>query len=161
MSLIIQIGSSINYYLNLVFAGELHQSNKRLGWKYKVKDGQTYAVFRETFSDRDYQESQVTLVVHFRLIIVGSNPFFHWLFQHLCVLDTPMWCGFPGFKTKFWMVDLKSKDYLGIYRYEGRKNAEIYANYISTILKPLSTKNSVWYEIIQSSFEDYLKKTRV
>lgn len=152
---------SIYYFFKLVFSDLLHLRKNRLGKRFKAPNGKVYQVFRETFSDKVYKKKEVTLIVAFRLKFIGSNSFFHWLFQRLCLLDTPLWVGFPGFKEKFWMVEPKTKDYLGIYKYEGKENALKYANYICSILRPVSTKNSVWYKIFEEKFEDYLKKRQV
>ena len=152
---------SIIAFLNLVRTGELHLRRDRLLRRHEVRDGKSYAVFRETILDRDFREQEVTLVVAFRLIVIGSNPFWHWLFQRGCILNTPIWCGFKGFRAKLWMVEPRSRDYLGIYRYQGRSNARAYAEYICSILRPLSRKGSVWYEVIEKSFEQYLAATSV
>ncbi len=161
MKVFLQAVQSLINYFRLVFSGNLHLETSRLGQLYKAKDLKAYSVFLETRSDKDYGEKEVTLVVGFRLFLIGSNPFFHWLFMHLCILDTPVWVGFSGFRFKLWMVQPKTKDYLGIYRYQGKENAKKYAEYISAVLRPVSTKNSVWYKIYEEKFEDYLKANKV
>lgn len=56
------------------------------------------------------------------------------------------------------MVDPKTKNYMGIYSWYGRENAQEYVNFLVKILRPLSTRGSVWYKIIEGEpFEDYLK----
>jgi hypothetical protein len=158
MELTMQALQSIIIFCNLVLSGSLHIKKNHLWEKYKVSDGEKYSVFLETISDKEYYEREVTIVIGFRLFIIKSNPFFHFLFQKLCVLDTPIWVGFRGFKKKYWMVDLQTKNYLGIYRYQGRKNAQKYVNYIVSVLKPLSTKDSVWSEILDINFDNYVAK---
>jgi hypothetical protein len=64
---------------------------------------------------------------------------------------------FAGFRIKLWLVDRKTQNYLGIYRYEGEKNAKTYADYLTPIPRFVSTRGSVWYEIKDQEFEDYLK----
>jgi len=150
-----QSWNSITYFLRLVFSWSLHIGKQHLWEKYTVNDGKTYTVFRETISDKEYGEKEVTLIIGFRLRLIGNSSLFHWLFQHLCVLDTPIWVGFPGFKTKFWMVEPDAKDYLGLYRYQGKDNAKKYAEYICAVLRPVSTDGSVWYKIEEKSFVTY------
>lgn len=152
---------SVWNFIKLVFSHALHLNIKKLGTKCKAKDNKTYTVFRETSSDKDYEGKEVTLVVAFRLFLIDRNTFLHWLFQKLSILNTPLWVGFPGFKTKFWMVDTKTQDYLGIYRYLGKQNAKEYAEYICAILRPVSIKGSVWYEIIEQNFESYIKQHQI
>ena len=149
---------SIFYFCKLALAWSIHIKKNRLGSVYQVRDNEVFTVFRETVSDANYLENEVTLVVGFRLKLIKKNAFFHFLFQRVCILNTPIWVGFKGFKTKLWMVDAISKNYLGIYRYQGRENAEGYAEYITSILRPFSTKGSIWFEIIDTKFENYIKK---
>lgn len=161
MKLLSQAFLSTKNFFKLVFSNQLHLAKENLGKNFRVRDGQTYSVFHDTISDKNYSQPEVTLIVHFRLKLIRNNSFFHWLFQSLCLLDTPVWVGFPGFRRKFWMVDIHTKDYLGIYRYEGSENAKSYAEYISAVLIPLSTKNSVWFEVKETGFNDYLNGTKI
>lgn len=158
---ITQVGHSIWRFIQLVISGSLHVSTSRLGNKYRAYDSKIYTVFRETVSDERYGGREITLAVGFRLSFIGQNSFFHRLFQTLSMLNTPVWVGFLGFKTKLWLVDQKTKDYLGIYRYQGKNNAKKYAQYICAILKPVSCQSSVWYEILDESFEKYLKRIQI
>ncbi len=59
------------------------------------------------------------------------------------------------------MVDMKTKEYLGLYRYQGKENARKYAEYICGVLKPVSTRNSVWYKIVEEDFDNYTKRHKV
>lgn len=152
---------SIFYFFDLAFAGKLHLKISRLWQNYKVSDGKTYAIFRETVSDQQFDGKEVTLVVGFRLFIIESDTFFHWLFQRLCILTTPFWSGFKGFQVKLWMVDPQTKDYLGIYKWIGRDNAKVYAEALEKVLKKVSTTGSIWYEIVDEDFEKYLKSHKV
>jgi hypothetical protein len=150
-----QSWNSTATFISLVGSRSLHTGKKHLGDSYAASDGKTYAVFRETASDKEYGEREVTLIIGFRLKLIGKNRFLHWLFRRLCVLDTPIWVGFNGFKTKYWMVRPAANDYLGLYRYQGKGNAQRYAEYICSILRPISTDGSVWYEIEDEEFALY------
>jgi hypothetical protein len=79
--------------------------------------------------------------------LIASLAALHWLFQRACILTTPFWSGFRGFRVKLWLVEPRRKDYLGIYEWAGRANAERYARMLLCVLRPLSTAGSVWYEI--------------
>lgn len=54
------------------------------------------------------------LVVGFHHRPLGVRPFPHWLFQRACVLTTPFWSGFRGFRGKLWLVNPETKTYLDI-----------------------------------------------
>ena len=109
---------------------------------------QIYEVFRDTIGDDGVEGARCVLVVAFRLRVIGSFPPMHWLFQRVCLLTTPFWSGFRGFREKLWMVDPETKSYLGIYDWAGAENAKIYVDALVRVLRPISTKDSVWYEIV-------------
>jgi hypothetical protein len=139
--------SSVAHFFRLATSGALRLRRDRVGELYRVEHGGTYRVFRETVSDDGTGEPSAVLVVGFRLRLVRSNPVMHWFFQRVCVLTTPFWSGFRGFRVKLWMVDPQSKDYLGIYDWSGAGNARTYADALVRVLRPLSTPGSVWYDL--------------
>lgn len=151
---------SIGRFTKLATSGSLHLRQDRLGQQYRIDRGGSYAIFRETINDKETNDRLVVLVVGFRLILIRSNSFFHWLFQRLCILTTPFWSGFRGFKVKLWMVNPKTKDYLGIYKWGGGENAVTYAEALVKILHLVSTGSSVWYEIKEEDFEKYLTERK-
>lgn len=161
MKRLIQLLGSVRYFLVLVLSWSLHTSKQHFRNIFKVSDNKTYAVFRETISYKEYGQEEVTLIIGFRLKLIGNNGFFHWLFQRLCVLDTPIWVGFKGFKAKYWMVEPDTNDYLGLYRYQGKENAKEYAEYICAALRSFSIPGSIWYEIQQVAFEIYTETHKV
>lgn len=120
----------------------------RVGRAYGIDQGGIYRVFRETVSNDGAPGEDTVLVVGFRLKVIGSNPVLHWLFQRLCILITPFWSGFRGFRVKPWMVDPRTKNYLGIYQWAGAAGAQTYVDALVKVLRPLSTHGSVWYELM-------------
>jgi len=119
----------------------------RVGQAYIINQRGTYQIFRETVSDDGIRDRSVVLVVGFRLRVLRSNRFLHWLFQRVCILTTPFWSGFRGFRVKLWMVDPQTKNYLGIYDWAGVENAQTYIDAWVRVLRPLSTPGSVWYDL--------------
>jgi hypothetical protein len=138
--------ASARQWAGLVRSGNIWRAPDRLGQDYRIDRGGTYRIFRETHGRDAVMESSGVLVVGFRLRIIGSNRICHWLFQRLCLLTTPFWSGFPGFRIKLWMVDPETKNYLGIYEWAGEDHARTYVETLMKILRPLSTPGSVWYE---------------
>lgn len=119
--------SSAVKFGDLALLKELRLVRHRLGKEYRV-NGDTYAIFRETEKISTIGDS-VVLVIGFRLKLIKSNPVFHRLFQHICILTTPFWSGLPGLKTKLWMVDPSTKNYLGIYDWRGKLQARNYIEF--------------------------------
>jgi hypothetical protein len=71
-----QSWNSIVYFVNLIFTWSLHTNDQHLWNTYRVSDKKTYAVFRETDSDKEYGEKEVTLIIGFHLKFIGKNRFF-------------------------------------------------------------------------------------
>lgn len=131
----------------------------RLGRQYDIEQAGCFQIFRETVSRLESDATPVVLVVGFRLKLIDSNPLLHWLFQRLCILTTPFWSGFDGFKVKLWMVDQQTKNYLGIYQWLGEDNAITYVNFLTPVLKFFSAKNSVWHRMhLNKKLDEYLDK---
>lgn len=144
-------------YLFIEFR-KLKLRNERSGSQYKIENAGTYAVFRETVSKRNNDSQPAVLVVGFRLKLAGSNRSLHWLFQHVCIITTPFWCGLKGFNTKLWMVDQQTKNYMGIYQWTGERNARRYIDFLIPILQFFSVKKSIWFRRYpDTSLDAYLK----
>lgn len=150
---------SVRGYVRLVLSGSLLLRRDRIGKLFTIDQGNTYAIFRETISNQELADKPVVLVVGFRLRFIRDNRIFHWIFQRICILTTPFWSGFHGFHIKLWMVDPKTKNYLGIYEWYGKENAMIYVYALIRVLHIFSTNGSVWYECITAKkFERYLSE---
>src|SRR5688500_4474445 len=117
---------SIRSCLGLIADRSLHHRRDRIGSLYNIEDAGTYSIFRETVSDIPADDSSV-LVVGFRLRGVRSLAALHWLFQRCCLLTTPFWSGFPGFRVKLWMVAPATKYYVGSCDVNGHGNSQTYA----------------------------------
>jgi hypothetical protein len=115
-------------------------------------------VFRESICDGDSGFGQVTLAVwfHLRGIPQGSRVR-RFLFERLCLVNTILFAGFDGYRVKLWMVNPDTADYAGLYSWRSVEEAEVYARYIVGVLSPLSTSESVGYQIFPDiELEDLL-----
>lgn len=115
--------------------------------RYKVRGKETYTVFRTTKSYINNSHENVVLVVGFRLMIIKNSHLLHHFFQRVCILTTPFWAGLTGFDTKLWAVNFENSNYLGIYQWKGKIDAQKYLDYLIPILRSVSVKGSVWYRI--------------
>lgn len=146
------------HFAEIATSGEMHLNRSRLGKSYQIEEGGTYTVFRQTDSFDGSVGRPVVLVVGFRLKLLASNEFGHKLFQKVCILTTPFWSGFKGFRVKLWLVDHQTKNYLGIYKWAGEEDAKFYARYITQVLKSFSTPGTTWAKIYPTDFELYLSQ---
>lgn len=143
----------------LVRADAIGRVTTRLGRRYRSDRGGVYQVFRETRGNDRAPGEPAVLVVGFKLKMIGSLTPAHWLFQRACLLTTPFWSGFRGFRVKLWMVDQVSKNYLGMYQWVGEENAQVYAEALCRVLRPLSMRGSVWYDLQpRQDFDTFLSE---
>lgn len=148
-------------FCRLAASRALRLRRDSLGERYTIDQGGTYAIFRETVREGGTGDDRGVLVVGFRLRLLRAYPLPHWIFQRLCILTTPFWSGFTGFRVKLWMVDPMTKDYLGIYDWAGEENAKVYVQALVRVLRPLSTRGSVWYRFYpDQELDEYLRPRR-
>ena len=134
----------------------------RVGKTYTVDQAGQYTIFRETVNRRVRGDVPIVLVIGFRLKLIGSKPLWHWLFQRVCILTTPFWCGLKGFKIKLWMVDRKTKNYMGIYEWLGEENARAYIDFLIPILRFFSIPSTIWQKThSNTTVDDSLRRIEV
>lgn len=156
-SIIRSAAISTSHYARLAATHALHLRQKHVGSSYRIAQRGTYTVFRETTNDAEYDMPPTILVVGFRLKLIRSNRSLHWLFQRLCILTTPLWSGMRGFHAKLWLVDTKTKNYLGIYDWRGVRDAGAYVALLKRVLQPFAVPGSVWYRAYTEPLEQFLE----
>jgi hypothetical protein len=72
----------------------------------------------------------------------------HALFRVVCIVTTPFFVGLPGFRSKLWMVDPATGDFAGLYEWNDAEGAVAYAEGLARVLRMLSTRGSVTYEVV-------------
>jgi hypothetical protein len=138
----------------------LAQPRDLVGTRLRFADGTTSVVFRET-ALRDVPTSPpVLLVIAFRLAFLGSRPALHAAFRRECVLHTPLFAGFPGFRSKLWADDVGTGIYRGVYGWQDAGLATHYAERMVGLLAPFSTPASARFHVADGlTREEYLRGT--
>lgn len=134
--------------------GALYLRRDRVGKVFQIEEAGRYRLFRETVHrEVPTYEAQV-LVIGFRLKWVGRSSFWHWLFQRVCIVTTPFWWGLPGFHIKLWMVEVETKEYLGIYSWQGKEESQDYLAFLIPILQFFSISDSIWIKQHEAKYLD-------
>lgn len=131
----------------LAAAGGLRSPRVHVGRRITFADGTTSVVFRETVRHVPIAHPAV-LVVRFRLRLIGAHPLPHAVFRRESALHTPLFAGFPGFRTKLWLADHDTAIYRGIYDWDGVDRAFAYAAPLSRLLRLVSERGSVAYHVV-------------
>lgn len=127
---------------------ELHIHRGRAGETVALPDGRRFVIYRDTSSSEPCDGEPITMAMWFHLRGVPAGARFRaWLFERESILNTVLYAGFEGYRTKLWTVNRSTNDYAGFYTWRGREEAERYARYAMTMLRPISVPGSVGYHI--------------
>ena len=136
-----------------------------LGRPLTMSDGRTYVPFRHTRkTESSWSRSGTPAVLQPRFRL----PFFaphrrrlHSLFRVVCIVTTPCFVGVRGFRSKLWMVDPETGDFAGLYEWDDAPTAPAYGEGLSKVLRLLSVRGSVSYELQPGCTVDgYLDRER-
>lgn len=133
--------------LRLVFGGQLAMPRSLVGGRITFADGTTSTVFRETAARLPDAGEPAVLVVSFQLRGFGRSRILHAAFRRECVLHTPLFAGFPGFRSKLWLADTAAWTYRGLYEWDGAAPAEGYASQLMRILRPVCLPGAVAFHV--------------
>ena len=109
-----------------------------LGMTLSFRDGTTSRVFRETVAVGAATADPTVLVIAFRLAFLDDVEPLHTGFRHECLIHTPLFAGFPGFRSKLWLEDDDTRIYRGVYQWDGATDAAAYAGRMVGLLTPFS-----------------------
>jgi hypothetical protein len=87
----------------------------------------------------------------FRLRFVGRG---HALFHIESLLNTPLFVGFPGYRSKIWLAHDQSGRYRGIYEWDGPQRAEHHARSLWRVLGLGCVPESIGFRIFPSRRRD-------
>ncbi|MFA9431090.1 hypothetical protein [Egicoccus sp. AB-alg2] len=142
----------------LLARGRLRLPGDHVGSDLLFADGTRSRVYRETVVAPAVTRRPALLVVRFRLRLVGTNPTLHALFRAESIANTPLFAGFPGFRSKLWCTDLDTGVYRGVYGWDGADLATDYATTLSALLRVVSEAGSVDFHAVADVHRDaYLR----
>jgi hypothetical protein len=132
-----------------------------VGRRIVFADGSVFRVFRETVSAAPCSDPSV-LVVRFQLRLLGRSRLGHALFRGESLANTPLFAGFPGFRTKLWLTDERTGEYRGLYDWAGAGAAESYATTLVALLRPVCVPRSVGFHVEPDATRDrYLQAATI
>ena len=138
----------------LVAGRRLTSPKNNLGARLRFADGSSSFVVRETSVTTPGTSDPTLLVIQFRLAALGSNRLLHGAFRRECVIHTPLFAGFPGFRSKLWLDDIETGVYRGVYQWQGGELARHYAARMVGLLAPFSTAGTARYRVVEGVRRD-------
>jgi hypothetical protein len=124
-----------------------------LGMRIRFGDGSTGKVYRETLASGRAVREPVVLMVEFRLKVL-NGPAGQGYFRAVSLLNTPLFAGFTGFRSKLWLAADETDRYRGLYQWDG---AELAVRYVRALWWPLalvSDRDSIHYRILDGVWRD-------
>lgn len=131
--------------VGLLIAHRVRLPRGNVGLRLRFADGTTGRVYRETVVDRAAADPCV-LVVGFRLRLVRGWG--HTVFRWESLLNTPLFVGFPGFVSKFWLARDQRGVYRGLYEWDGPGRADYYARCLWWVLALVCPRDSIHYRVL-------------
>jgi hypothetical protein len=123
-----------------------HLPKEHVGMRLSFADSTSARVFRETTVDRPPPTDPSVLVVAFRLRLLRGK--WHRLFLWECILNTPLFVGFPGLVSKLWLDHDHLDRYRGFYEWDGAEAAEHYACALWRVLELVCPPDAIAYRVI-------------
>jgi hypothetical protein len=135
--------------VQLLVARQLHLDRGRVGQIEELTDGRRFTIYRESSSSEPCDGESLRLEMWFRLRWVPPGARLRaFLFERESILNTVLYAGFEGYRTKLWTFDHVTMEYAGIYEWRGREAAERYGRYAMSMLTPLSVPGSCGYRAL-------------
>ncbi|MBS9375318.1 hypothetical protein GON09_004334 [Rhodococcus sp. B50] len=138
--------------IRLLRARLLHNPRGNVGQRVRFADGSSAVVYRETRVGDGRAEDPALLVVGF--VLRGIRGPAHRAFRLESWLNTPMFVGFPGFRSKLWMTHDEHGCYRGIYEWDGAERAASYVHALSWVLGLVSVPGSIRAHIVPGTHRD-------
>lgn len=138
----------------LLLRRQLKLPGAHVGARLLFEDGTASRVYRETLLTGEPCEEPALLVVRFKLKWIERNPILHALFRAESMLNTPLFAGFDGFRSKLWCTDESTGVYRGVYQWDGAHRARNYADTLLKLLALVSVPGSLAYHVVPGTVRD-------
>lgn len=119
-----------------------------VGSMLSFRDGTRSRVFRETVVIGAPTADPVLLLIAFRLAFLDDLGPLHAGFRRECVIHSPLFAGFRGFRSKLWLEDENTRIYRGVYQWDGEKDAAAYAARMVGLLAPFSNRGTARSHVV-------------
>lgn len=137
----------------LIGRGAIRQPREAVGRRVTFADGTSARIYRETVIDQAPADP-CALVVEFRLR--GVRGWGHPVFRAESLLNTPLFVGFPGFVSKWWLAHDEHGMYRGLYDWDGPERAASYARALWWVLMLVSVRSSIRWLVLPGARRDDL-----
>ena len=136
--------------------GSVRFPRERLGDVLESPTGDAFIVYRETaLAGRDASSDRVVLV--FTMEVRGreaGETVRGVLFEPLANVATPFFAGMPGFRRKLWLAGERPGEFLELYEWASRADAEAFVELLESLLAPFDYAGSASFEVVDDDSID-------
>ncbi|MCC5467339.1 YdhR family protein [Pelosinus baikalensis] len=134
--------------LGYLFTSTIRFPNNRKGDIFRSDDGVQFEIFRQVvIKPTKNQPKYPGALFRVRFRLAGMSPQKNIKFS---ILPIPFIIGLSGFRSKLWMVNKTSGEFQGVYEWDTKEHAELYArSFAMNFMRKRSVPGSVTYTILE------------
>ncbi|QGN35412.1 hypothetical protein GJV80_06460 [Microlunatus sp. Gsoil 973] len=136
----------------MVIRHKIAMPRDRVGDVLRFADGSHGRIYRDTVITGAQSADPAVLLVCFRLRWIRGAG--HTAFRVESLLNTPLFAGFSGFRSKLWLANDENGRYRGVYQWDGTELAESYARRLWWVLALVSPPRSIRYIVLRGLRRD-------
>lgn len=155
------LGRSALRSAQYVIGGQVHFSQKHIGDVLKTPDGDTFIVYRQTMLRPTVEEmAPDSVVLVFRMQVTDRETggvVRAILLNPLANVAAPFFIGMPGFKQKLWLAGERPGEFLELYRWASKKDADRFVDVLQSLLDPFDLAEAASFEVVEErSIAEYI-----
>jgi len=150
------VARSVGRTVAIVLRHAIVMPRDHVGDVLRFADGTQGVVYRETRTGGAELNDPALLLVCFRLRWVRGVG--HRAFRIESLFNTPLFVGFPGFRSKLWLTNDENQLYRGVYQWDGAEPADFYARRLWRILALVSSRSTIRYVVLPGLRRDDVLK---
>jgi hypothetical protein len=145
---------SIQYLLG----GHVQFPRERLGDVLEHADGRRFVVYRETtLRSADDAPARERAVLVFEMDVTGreaGEAVRDVLFDPVANVATPFFTGMPGFRRKLWLAGSDTGEFLELYEWASREDADRFVELLESLLAPFDVAGTASFEVVDADSVD-------
>lgn len=160
---LLALGRSAARAPRYLFEGRVQFPSNRVGDVLELPDGDTFVVYRETTLRPVAGTSADGVVLVFRIQVTdpeAGETLRDVLFDPLANAATPFFVGMPGFRRKVWLAGERPGEFLELYEWETRGDADRFVGVLESLLAPFEFAGSASFEVVADDSVDEYVATR-
>jgi len=143
--------------LRRLLDGRVRFPRDRVGDVLEFPDGSTAVVYRETVLDPARGATEGGVVLVFRMQVAdpeAGTTLREVLFDPVSNVATPFFAGLPGFGRKLWLAGDRPGEFVELYEWATRADADRFADVLQWLLAPVDFAGSATFEVVDAESVD-------